>query len=53
MSSLPLQAGRTAFGGNPDSYEAARPSYPLALYAALQERCTIKESLIYLDGFLG
>ncbi|GBQ87259.1 SAM-dependent methyltransferase [Gluconacetobacter johannae DSM 13595] len=50
MSSLPLQAGRTAFGGNPDSYEAARPPYPDAVYAALRERCTITGARLFEIG---
>lgn len=50
MSGLPLQAGRTAFGGNPDSYEAARPPYPDAVYAALRERCVIDGSRVFEIG---
>ncbi|HTU37642.1 MAG TPA: class I SAM-dependent methyltransferase [Acidimicrobiales bacterium] len=36
---LRLEDGRRLFGLDPSVYEAGRPQYPPALYAALRERC--------------
>jgi SAM-dependent methyltransferase len=38
-ASIPISAGRSAFGHDPAAYAAARPDYPDAFYAVLVERC--------------
>lgn len=40
--SLDLAYGRSAFGDDPAAYHAARPSYPEALWARLDERCGLR-----------
>lgn len=37
--SLPLEAGRVAFGGDPSGYAAARPDYPKEVAVWLRELC--------------
>jgi SAM-dependent methyltransferase len=36
-----LKLGRTAFGGNPQAYEAARADYPARLFKLIRARCAI------------
>lgn len=39
MSTLDRRVGRTAFGGDPAAYDAARPDYPDWVYETLGDRC--------------
>lgn len=50
MSVLPLDAGRTAFGAQPEHYETARPPYPPALYASLFARCPVDGARVFEIG---
>jgi SAM-dependent methyltransferase len=36
-----LKLGRTAFGGNPEAYDAARQDYPARLFKLIRNRCAI------------
>jgi SAM-dependent methyltransferase len=36
-----LKLGRTAFGGNPQAYDAARADYPARLFKLIRARCAI------------
>lgn len=42
MAGLARSAGRTAFGGDPSGYHAARPYYPEWVYEILRERCDLR-----------
>src|SRR5512142_2491024 len=39
MAELDRSLGRSAFGADPASYDAARPAYPERVYEILRDRC--------------
>lgn len=47
---LPLTAGRTAFGADPEGYEAARPPYPAALFDLIETGCGIRGARLFEIG---
>jgi SAM-dependent methyltransferase len=49
QDALRREDGRHLFGLDPSVYEAGRPQYPAALYAALEERCDLREATRILE----
>ena len=49
-TTIPLAAGRHAFGDDPDRYGLARPDYPEALYDQLAAICHLESSCILEVG---
>ncbi|MCQ8239993.1 class I SAM-dependent methyltransferase [Rhizosaccharibacter radicis] len=47
---LPLKAGRRAFGHDPEGYAAARPSYPSALWDAVDAACSLRDASVFEVG---
>lgn len=42
---LSIEAGRGAFGADPEAYERARPAYPEAIFDILKDRCGLRAGI--------